>query len=80
MSLLKNQRSKKSYFEKIQVLASGTQDHIKRSINDFENFSMEKFGKANIIPDLKDADEESVFDTLQSWILYSSNSVIGKTV
>ena len=25
-------------------------------------------------------DEESLFDTLQSWILYSSNSVIGKTV
>jgi integrase len=41
---------------------------------------MEKFGKANIIPDLKEADDEVIFDTLQSWILYSSDSVIGKTV
>lgn len=84
MSLLKNLRSKETYFEKIQILKEGTQKHIHLSIANFENFAMEKFGKANIIPDLKKAftngDEQEVFDILQLWIIYANKSVIAKTV
>lgn len=80
MSLLKNLRTKETYQDKIQNLVPGTQLHINRSINDFENFAMEKFGKANIIPDLKEADETVVFDTIQSWVNYAHKSVLPQSV
>jgi hypothetical protein len=73
MSLLKKIRNQEMYFEKIQTLAEGTQYHIQHSISDFENFCMEKFGKSNIIPDLKKADEQEVFDILQLWINWSKH-------
>lgn len=80
MSLLKTLRSKETYYEKIETLKQGTQAHIHLSIANFENFCMEKFGKPNIIPDLKEAEEEEVLDILQLWINYANKTVIAKTV
>ena len=37
-------------------------------INNFENFCMEKKGKADFVLDLKDYGSDSIFDFLQSWI------------
>ena len=79
MSLLKV-RTKDSFFEKIQTLAKGTQVLIKFAINNFENFSMEKFGKVNIISDLKSSPDEQVFDTLQMWINWASPTIAPRTV
>ena len=79
MSLLKV-RTKESYFERIQTLAKGTQLLTKFAVNNFENFSMEKFGKVNIIPDIKSSPDEQVFDTLQMWINWASPSISPRTL
>ncbi len=34
---------------------------------------MEKFGKVNIIPELKESPDEELFDTLQSWINWNKS-------
>lgn len=73
MSLLKIIRSKETYFGKIESMDHGSQLHIQTSIKNFENFAMEKYGKANIIPDLKESDDESIFDTLQLWINWTNH-------
>jgi len=59
MSSLKILRIKETYREKIKSKKESTQINIFKSISNFENFWMEKHGKANIIPDLKEADEET---------------------
>ena len=38
------------------------------SLNNLENFSLEKHAKSDCIPELKKATEEEVFDFLQAWI------------
>ena len=38
------------------------------TINNFENFCMEKCGKADFISELKDHDSDGIFDIFRSWI------------
>jgi len=73
MSILKIPRTKETYYTKIETQDPGTQDHINTSIKNFENFAMEKYGKANIMIDLKEADDESRFDTIQAWINWTKH-------
>lgn len=73
MSILKQVRTKETFLEKIQTLSPLTQDSIRFTITNFENYSMKKFGQANIIPDLQEAKEQEIFDVLQHWINWNSD-------
>ena len=68
MTLSKTTRTRASFREKISTLSQATINSIFIAIDNFENFSMERYGKVNLIPDLKKADEEELFDILQNWI------------
>ena len=72
MVLEKLKRSKESFKDKISSLNQSSQENISYLITNFENFSMEKYGKADLIPDLKKADDEELFDVLQKWINWNS--------
>lgn len=67
------ERTKESFREKIQSQSPDTQEGIFVAINNFETFSMEKYGKVNLIPDLKESSEEEVYDVLQSWINWNNS-------
>ncbi|QLH07065.1 hypothetical protein [Nitrosopumilus ureiphilus] len=58
--------------DKISRKAKGTQLSYKIVLNNWEIFSEEKFRQKDIIPDLKIVDEETLWDTLQSWINWNS--------
>ena len=64
MSSLKIIRTKETYREKIKARKEGTQVNIFNSINNFETFCMEKHGKANIIPDMKQLESEDIFASI----------------
>jgi len=68
MVLSKVSRTKESFKEKIESLNESTKEAIGHLIQNFESFSMEKYGKANLIPDLKQADEVELYDVLQNWL------------
>lgn len=68
MSSLKILRTKETYRNKISTKKAGTILGIFKSIDNFENYCMEKHGKANIIQDLKEADQETMYDVLQDWV------------
>lgn len=68
MTITKTIRSKESFKDKISTLNQATQESMMYLIRNFENFSMEKYGKADLIPDLKKVDEEELYDILQNWI------------
>lgn len=61
-------RTRQTFEEKISIHDPKTQDGYKIALNSFENFCMEKYGKSNIIDDLKESKEEAVYDVLQGWI------------
>ncbi|KFM22004.1 integrase family protein [Marine Group I thaumarchaeote SCGC AAA799-B03] len=73
MAVTKIQRSKESFLTKITNLNESTQDSIKYTINNFENFCMEKYGNNYIIPDLKKSTDEEIYDVLQNWINWNGN-------
>ncbi len=72
MSSLKIVRTKETYQEKVKTKKEGTQINIFKSISNFENFCMEKHGKANIIPEMKQLESEELFDLLQTWINWNN--------
>ena len=73
MEITRLQRTKESFKEKIQSQTSGSQEGILIAIDNFEKFCMEKYGKVNLIQDLKESTEEEVYDVLQSWINWNSS-------
>jgi len=73
MGILKIARTKETFKERIQSQTSGSQEGFFIAIDNFEKFSMEKFGKVNIIPELKESSDEELFDTLQSWINWNKS-------
>jgi len=73
MGILKIARTKETFKERIQSQTSGSQEGFFIAIDNFEKFSMEKFGKVNIIPDLKESSDEELFETLQSWINWNKS-------
>ena len=68
MALNKVSRSKESFKEKIESLNEATKEAIGHLIQNFENFTMEKYGTADLIPDLKKAEDAELFDVLQKWL------------
>lgn len=54
--------------DKIQTKDTKTQDGYKTALNNFENFCMEKYGHADCIEELKQHDNDDVFEFLQAWI------------
>ncbi len=73
MSSLKILRTKETYLQKIKTKKASTIKGISQSITNFENYCMEKHGKANIVADLKESDEETLFDVLQDWINWNDS-------
>lgn len=80
MGLLSKVRTKESFAEKIASQAKGSQEGFWIAIDNFEKFSMEKYGKVNIIPDMLESTDEEVYDTLQAWINWNSNKAQSTTV
>ena len=62
-NVLSFNRTKETYLSKISNQASGSQKGVLLSIGNFENFCMQQYGKANIIPDLLESTEVERFDT-----------------
>ncbi len=73
MGILSVTRTKETFKDRISSQKSGSQEGFWIAIDNFEKFSMEKHGKVNIVPDLLEATENEVFDTLQSWINWNSS-------
>ena len=73
-NVLSFNRTKETYLSKISNQASGSQKGVLLSIGNFENFCMQQYGKANIIPDLLESTEVERFDTLQLWVNYMNNT------
>ena len=73
--MLKFARTKETFFEKIENKAESTILSYKSVVSSFESFSMEKHGKANIIPDMLESSDQDVFDILQSWINWTAYQV-----
>ena len=65
-------RTKESFFVKIESKDPGTVRNYVTAINNLENFCMEQFGKVDYVAELKDFDNEEVFDFLQAWINWNS--------
>jgi len=62
-------RNKESFLKKKKH--TGTNSNYHSSINNFENFCMEKYAKADIIESLKKNTDEEIIDFLQAWIDYN---------
>lgn len=67
------ERTRHTFEEKMtSTKARNTMITIKSVLNNFEKFSQEKFNQQDIIPDLKVVSEDTLWDTLQQWIIYNS--------
>lgn len=73
MGLNKIIRTKETFKDRISSQTSGSQDGCFIAIDNFEKYSMEKHGKVNIIPDLKQLDDESLYDVLQDWVNWNGS-------
>ena len=73
MKVQKLERTRLSFMEKMTSKDPKTLRSYNVAINNFENFCMEKYGKADFISDLKEYDSDGVFDVLQSWIKWNDN-------
>jgi len=73
MSVTRVERSRVSFMVKIASKDLGTQEGYKVALNNLQNFCMEKYGKADFIPELKEYDNEAIFDFLQEWINWNSD-------
>ena len=49
----------------------GTASNYNSAINNFENFCMEKYGRADLIDDLKEYTDIQILDFIQAWIDYN---------
>lgn len=70
--MLKLERSRVTFMERITTKDPRTQDAYKTAINNFENFCMEKYAKVDYISDLKLFDNDDLFEFLQKWINWNN--------
>jgi len=71
--IVKITRSKETFAEnKLTSYSPKHREGILGSLRNFENFCMEKYGKPDIIDQLKEVDEDTLFENLQSWINWNS--------
>ncbi len=64
-------RSRITFEEKISMKEQNTQNSYKISLDNFENFCMEKTGKIDYVSELQKGTEDDIYDFLQSWINYN---------
>lgn len=72
---MKNQkleRSRITFMERMSSKDPKTLRSYNMAINNFENFCMEKYGKADFVSELKEYDNDTLFDFLQSWINWNN--------
>jgi len=55
------ERDRETYMIKTSSKDPSTQRGYSVAINNFENFCMEKYGKADFIPELKESTDEQIF-------------------
>ena len=77
--MLSNARTKETYRSKISYQSKGSQKGVFLSIGNFENYCMQQYGKANIVPDMLESTEIERFDTLQLWINYMNETPTERT-
>ena len=77
--MLSNARTKETYRSKISYPSKGSQKGVFLSIGNFENYCMQQYGKANIVPDMLESTEIERFDTLQLWINYMNETPTERT-
>ena len=63
---LKLVRNRETFVNKKKNI--GTASNYKSAINNFENFCMEKHGRADLIEDLKEYSDIEILDFIQAWI------------
>ena len=78
-NILSNARTKETYRSKISYQSNGSQKGVFLSIGNFENYCMQQYGKANIVPDMLESTEIERFDTLQLWINYMNETPTERT-
>lgn len=61
-------RNRETFMKKVSNMNSGTEDNYNMALNNFENFCMEKFGKADIVDQLKENSDTEILGLLQDWI------------
>ena len=69
-NILRITRTKETYRSKISSQSKGSQSGIFLTLDNFENFCMQEFGRVNIIPHMLELTEIERFDVLQLWINY----------
>lgn len=79
MTVQRLERTRASFMDKVSTKDPSTQEGYANAINNFENYCMEKYGIADFIPELREFNEDSIFDLLQSWINWN-NSRAPRTV
>ena len=80
MGILSVARTKESFRDKISSQKTGSVEGFFITIDNFEKFSMEKFGKVNIIPDMLEGTDQEIIDTLQAWINFMNVDLAASTV
>ena len=78
-NMLSNARTKETYRSKISYQSKGSQKGVFLSIGNFENYCMQQYGKANIVPDMLESTELERFDTLQLWFNYMNETPTERT-
>lgn len=71
--LIKKERSRESFENKITHKAKGTQESYKTLLNKWEEFCLEKFNNKDIISELKLVEDDTLWDTLQNWINWNDS-------
>jgi len=73
MVIQRLERTRATFMEKITSKDPKTQAGYEQAINNFENFCMEKYGKADFVSDIKGSEEQEIFDFLQAWINWNKS-------
>jgi len=75
MTFLAKQRSLETFYQKTQQKSDGYRKNVKYTLeNNFAVFCKEQFGKSleEVMQEMKRADEDAVFDTIQEWINWNN--------
>ncbi|MCH8915666.1 MAG: tyrosine-type recombinase/integrase [Thaumarchaeota archaeon] len=73
------ERTRSTFMDKISSKDPLTQRGYEIGLNNFDNFCMEKYGKADYISELKECNDEQLYDCLQAYINWN-NSLAPRTV
>jgi len=69
---VKLERSRNTFMARMTTKDYKTIRGYNVAINNFENFCMEKYGKADFVSELKNYESDDIFDVLQLWINWNA--------